>query len=437
MTYHKLLIDLLGIGAEIYLVMLFYGMFLQLKNIRKLFIAIGFCCFAGMNLLIVGSFQNQILLPLVFAIFAYLLGLYFDGKASSRLLLAIVFTAVAMASETMIGIMQTRILELSIAHIQSNSISYIVGVIGSKLLALFILYAIRFFVAPRYQGLSSHWFNLSLLLLPVQSLLLCFVVQGVTVKEVDSSLIFLSELALLASFLLIAVTTFIISNQIKAMRYQQEYEAAEHRLQAQIAHYSELYAVGQELKAMRHDLKNEIIALSGLLRENRVNEALEYLTRTEARIRATEDVVDTGFPAIDAIVNNKIRKAAENGTPIHYKMIVEDGFYIDQFDMAIVLANALDNAMEAVLKSTGIITDIHAVVSSRTDYITILVENYTSERVDKRLRTTKEDAENHGFGLRQMEIIAKKYDGDLIADFDEESRKFSLRIILRNQATQA
>ena len=436
MTYSKLLIDSLGIASGIYLAMLYYGIFYQVKRIKKHLFVLGLCGVAGLNLMAIILFQNSILLPLMFSGFTYLLGLYYNARVSSRLLLALVFTAVIIASETMVGIVQTKVLEVPIESIQADFISYFVGIIGSKLLTLIILSFVRFFVAPKGQELNNHWFNLSMLLLPFQSLLLCFVVQSLTVKVVDSSLILLSEFALFTSFSLIAVTTYIMSNQLKAMRYKQEYETAQYSLQAQIAHYGELSAAGQELKAMRHDLKNESLALSGLLLENRVQEALEYLARTEARIRSTEDVVDTGFPAIDAIVNSKIRKAAENDIKIHYKMLVAHRFLIDQFDMALILGNALDNALEAVFRSTGISTDIHAVVASKLDYITILIENQTSEQVDKELRTTKKDSINHGLGIRQMRIIAEKYDGDLTADFNRETRKFILKILLKNQIPQ-
>jgi sensor histidine kinase regulating citrate/malate metabolism len=225
-----------------------------------------------------------------------------------------------------------------------------------------------------------------------------------------------------------------MSNQFKALRYKQDYETAQYRLQAQIAHYSELSAAEQELKAMRHDLKNELLALSGLLAANRTQEAAAYLARTEARIRATEDVVNTGYPAIDAIVNSKIKKARESSMAVHYKMLVETPLLIDPFDMAIILGNALDNAIEAVLTSTGVSTDIHAAVTGRSDYLSVLIENHASEPVDRELRTSKKDPANHGFGIRQMKMIAAKYDGDLTADFDEANHKFSLRILLRNQA---
>lgn len=46
--------------------------------------------------------------------------------------------------------------------------------------------------------------------------------------------------------------------------------------------------------------------------------------------------------------------------------------------------------------------------------LAIHVENYFdgSLRLDNdRLATTKDDVDNHGFGIRSMQLIAEKYDG--------------------------
>jgi len=437
MSVSKLFIDLLGIGFEIYLSMLYYGTFLRIHNVKKRLYILGFSGIVVLNLVAIMLFQNQTLLPLIFIGIIFVLSLYFQASILTRILFAAILSAVMYLSETAMGVIQTRALGLAIENIQSSFIPYIIGVIGSKLLVLVLIYAVRIFIIPKHQEFYSKWFSLSMLAMPLQSLLLCFAVQGFTARESDPVLMLSCELALFVSFAMIAVAAFILNNQMKAMQYKNEYEQARFLLQAQIWHYNDLSLSGQELKAMRHDMKHELLALSGLLEANKVGEALEYIAKAEMRILSNEDIVDTDFPAIDAVINNKVKRAAEAGVTINYKVLIENELLVDQFDMAVILANALDNATEAVLRSSGVGKDVIVVIASRADYISIKIENHTSEAFNKDLKTTKPDKDNHGFGIRQMRIVVEKYDGNLATDFDKDRQLFSLKILLRNQAVSS
>lgn len=432
MNWTKIIIDTIGTVFEIYLVILFYRTFLVSYKCRKITYAIGFLLYALYSLAFISIFQNQVLLPISFAIFAFLFSFYFKASLTSRLLLALTFTALIVVAETVVGIVLTRFTGIPIESQQNSFIPYFIGVTSSKLFALMLIYAARIFIIPKNQEFTSKWFNIVMSLLPLQSLLLCFVVQNLTVNSNDPHLELLCEIVMFISFMLLGITTFILNNQLKAMRYQQEHKETKNLLNIQLEHYNELSLVGQELKAMRHDLRNEHIALFGLLSENKVEEALKYIEDTDNRIRNTEAVVDTGLPAIDAIVNSKIKKAAESNIQIQYKMLMDSYLHIDQIDIALLLANALDNAIEAIMRSADVNTIINAVVASKGSFISIMVENQTSDVLDTELKTTKADKENHGYGIRQMKVLVEKYDGDLSVEHNKDNKTFLLNILLRN-----
>jgi len=119
---------------------------------------------------------------------------------------------------------------------------------------------------------------------------------------------------------------------------------------------------------------------------------------------------------------------------IKYLILIDDDLHINQFDMAVVIANALDNAIEGIQRSTG---DIEKLISldihRASDYVSIIVENNASGPVYSDFPTSKLDKKNHGFGMSQMEAISKKYNGSFRPSFDSEKRRFLLKVILKNQ----
>jgi hypothetical protein len=395
----------------------------------------GFSAVAVLNIAAINWFQNQIILPAAYILIILLLSWYFKSSITSKILYALIFSALLMASESLTGVVLTHIFQYPIEDVQSSAVAYAVGLFGSKLFALMIIYLIRiFFPAKKCWSSEDKWFNVLMLLLPLQSLLLCFVVQGFIAISANGLTIFLGEAALASSFILIGITTFIINNQLKAMMYKRESEEAARRLQIQMEHYDELYSAQKEIRAIRHDMKDRLVALYGLLESGRVDEAMKYIAGSQDEIQLTERVIDTGFPDVDAILNTKINKAAAIGVLIECTIMIDKGLSIDQFDLAIVLAKALDNAVEAASSALCSNTDVKLVVSCKSEYISILVENYTSDKFAGNPRPRNTDAENHGFGIPQMRAIASKYNGALTTVFDEKTGKFALKILLENRS---
>ena len=101
-------------------------------------------------------------------------------------------------------------------------------------------------------------------------------------------------------------------------------------------------------------------------------------------------------------------------------------------DLYVLLGNALDNAIEAVEQ----VQDEHRriiqlTISRKDDFVNIRLENsYEGELSwDGNLpRTTKEDKQSHGIGLRSIRNIAKKYGG--YASASTEDAVFILSILI-------
>jgi len=431
MNVAQLSIHILGIGFGIYLTMVFYGIFWEMKPVRKLNFVLGFCGIGFLNTITVTFFHIGFILALVSIISSFLLAQYFQASMTSKALFSVLFTALLVASEMIIGVALMLGLGVSADDVQNNLVAYTVGLLASRVLGLFLIYAIKFVKGFRNQGFNK-WFNLLLLFLPLQSLAMCLAIYGIARLATDSRITALSMFVLLVSFSVLIITLLIIKNQSEALEYKRKYELAQSKLQAQLEHYNELYQAGQEIRGIKHDMQSTLVAINGLLKGGHAQDAIERIEKMQSNIRQMEQLVNTGYPMIDAIVSAKMKKASDGNISIVHKIMIEE-LHVDQLDIALILANALDNAIEAVVKRPNMDSDINVIIFNKAAYLSIAVENRTSEPPDKNLKTTKSDKVNHGFGIKQMKAIATKYDGDLTTNFDVETQKFSLKILLRNQ----
>ena len=90
--------------------------------------------------------------------------------------------------------------------------------------------------------------------------------------------------------------------------------------------------------------------------------------------------------------------------------------FMDPVDLFVFFGNLMDNAIEAVQVLEPAQRSIQLSVTEKTGMVMIREENPTLNALqveEGRAQTTKEDRDNHGFGLRSMEMAAEKYEGSL------------------------
>lgn len=189
-----------------------------------------------------------------------------------------------------------------------------------------------------------------------------------------------------------------------------------------------------EIRAMRHDMRNNIQVLMLLLEKGEYEKMREYLTEMGDNLVSTDVSAHTGDMIADAIIAEK--KAAAEARGIKLKCIGKiEGVKISPVDMCKILANLLDNAIEAAsMKELESIKDNDKLIDlqfKKTDnFFMISVTNpcVKSPRTkDGKIVTSKEDSKNHGFGLKNIENAASGYDGEMNFSFDEKPYGFLFR----------
>ena len=101
-------------------------------------------------------------------------------------------------------------------------------------------------------------------------------------------------------------------------------------------------------------------------------------------------------------------------------------------DVCSIFGNTLDNAIESVEKLEDIQKRlIRLAVYTQNDFLMIRVENYYENDLqieNGTYKTTKQDKEFHGYGIKSIRYTAEKYGG--YVSISTEENWFSLRVLI-------
>ena len=178
-----------------------------------------------------------------------------------------------------------------------------------------------------------------------------------------------------------------------------------------------------------HDIKHQIAVLRS---ESDPEKRNAYLNQMEEEIKQYELQNKTGNSVLDTVLTSKSMYCDKHGITL---TSVADGKlleFMDVMDICSIFGNALDNAIESVLK----IKDkekrlIHVTVSQQKNFLMIRVENYYESGIrleEGSLATTKKDKQLHGYGIKSIQYIVNKYDGAMYIDTDNQW--FDLKILI-------
>ncbi|MBR2407807.1 MAG: GHKL domain-containing protein [Lachnospiraceae bacterium] len=169
-----------------------------------------------------------------------------------------------------------------------------------------------------------------------------------------------------------------------------------------------------ELRAFRHDLKNQMISVSELMSAERYEEAKELMGELSGKLNTKTLFGMTGNIPIDSIINYKLQSAGNEQIRVDAEIAVPEELNMDISDSITVLGNLLDNALYALqqieeskryLKLKVMFDKGRLMIHCANPYVTeVRYEN-------GEIISTKSDRKEHGFGLKNIEAVAEKYNG--------------------------
>ena len=181
----------------------------------------------------------------------------------------------------------------------------------------------------------------------------------------------------------------------------------------------------EKVRQFRHDFRHHIAAMEGLVYGGEYSELEKYMGQLSQKDKELnrERVRYTGNFMVDSIIFGITRDQKFKEVDFQFDGGLPSNLGVKDIDSCGVLANALENAMEACLKGN----DRKAVIMKAGCYenmISFQIKNtYDSSRY-KALAGgefySSKEGDGHGYGIQNMERVVKSYNGRMEYNVDPE-----------------
>ena len=215
------------------------------------------------------------------------------------------------------------------------------------------------------------------------------------------------------------------------------------QMQKEIVEIQDIYT---DMRGLRHDMRSHIANISLLVKNvaGSVNEELEsYIGKMEKTVSKLDFTYQTGNPITDIIIHQKGQEAEKKQIQFKVDFAYPPNLLIDIYDIAVILNNALENAIEACRKAEGNKQiKLHSYVKGSLFFIEVendFSEDIIIEKESGLPVSSKESGKLHGIGISNIQRCAKKYKGDIdieISDTDGR-KKFSLTVMMNGKPAAA
>lgn len=208
--------------------------------------------------------------------------------------------------------------------------------------------------------------------------------------------------------------------------YQAVSESKEKYIKNQITYFKMYKATQNDIRSFRHDFNRHLATLNQLAKAEKLAEILSYLDEIDESWRETgERLYQTGDEVLDSILNLKVIAIREKEIDIIKDGVLAQPFILSPYELTIVFANALDNAIAAVSLLDREQRKIFFTIKNSENFSVITIANPIASKTTK---AVTKDKRFHGFGLTNIKNIIKKYKGTM--EVIVSDKNFKLTIIL-------
>lgn len=218
---------------------------------------------------------------------------------------------------------------------------------------------------------------------------------------------------ILIVFLILLFLILLFELDLRNRQHLAEKEALSSRLlEEKYQNLNELYSQNARLY---HDINNHLASLYHLLEEQKISEAKDYIATMRKPVQILKKTRWTGDDVLDAVLNDKIHQMKQLDIAYEIQADFPDHTGIEAADLCTVLANLLDNAMEATEKLPEQTAPVKIRIQSIKKFVLVEISNpsrevqFTDQGIPKKTRKSS----FHGWGLHNVTQTVEKYNGTI------------------------
>lgn len=212
-------------------------------------------------------------------------------------------------------------------------------------------------------------------------------------------------------------TLYVYRHLCRSFQAQAALQSLTQAAEAQKIYISEARSRYEQTKAFRHDIRNHLSVLDGLLDSRKIDECRAYLKKLEVASSALSFSCQSGNPVVDILLSEKLGLARANEITAEVSLILPDICSVDELDLCIIFANALDNAITACREC------------EKNRFIRITGEKQGDfYMLEFRNTCSQTPLPPMGTGLSNIKATAEKYHGAILTE--KTDQYFCLNVLL-------
>jgi signal transduction histidine kinase len=286
----------------------------------------------------------------------------------------------------------------------------------------------------RFLDRSDNGYFWKFMVFPISQLFLYFALYYISIFKIE-------RLDTVAGVMLLSVIVCVIADvflfyAIRQLNDRHIIEKkrimAESQLQSQLDYYNRLYAGIHSAQKLRHDFNNQLTAITLLVSRGETDAALLQLSELGAILPGSGPEKFCDNMIVNAVLTSKRAAIDRHGIAFSAELDVPGDITVEGVELCGLFANLLDNAIEACAKVDG---ERKISLTSAVRYGRLIIRMENSKPAadapnSRDFRTTKANAEEHGFGMEIIREIVAKHSGEVRTEESGELFRLTADLLL-------
>ena len=303
----------------------------------------------------------------------------------------------------------------------------------SRLILFAILIVISRISSKKRNNVTADMSNkewIQFLIFPIFTICAVMLMVNSVMKSYHSDIVPVYYIIAIGLIVLNLVVFHLISEILEHSRKMKEAQILRQQSIGQVGLYNSMRENYNIQRQRTHEYKNQIVCMDMLMKKKDYSKLEDYIGNISDKLDAQLDMVDTNNDVVNAILNAKYYEAIKNDVLFVLKINDLSDIKVSDEDIVTILSNLLDNAIEAAKQCDVGKRTVKIKLLSEDDVLSIAVTNaYKTEPMlteDGYIRTTKNNKEEHGWGIRNIVATLEKYDAEYIIDYKNGEFVFSI-----------
>ena len=195
-----------------------------------------------------------------------------------------------------------------------------------------------------------------------------------------------------------------------------------HFLAAQASQYAALSSYIQQTRKLRHDFRQHLRVISGLVAKGDLEALNAYLRDVSGQEQEQVRFIFANS-ALNALAGYYESRARSQGVELEWSVSLPETLNIPDAEICVLLGNLLENALRAAQGSEEPFVELSVGKTEKAGLLLISISNSCAEKpeIPSSLRVQKGP---HGIGLRSVRRTVGKYNGNMEQSWEEEQGTF-------------